>query len=207
MERKPKTPRYSLGLITGISVAILAVGGVTAWWASRSITDTNTNTNQVPPTVQSQETPRVEELSAITIAEVYWINGPEENIDLTATKVELDNKSGNKSEVLTNAIEVLLAGPTDNVYSTTIPSGTKLLDITVKKDGIHINLSQEFTYGGGSASMIARLGQIIYTATSLNPDSTVWIDIEGEPLEFLGGEGAMVSQPITRQNFQENFVL
>ena len=75
----------------------------------------------------------------------------------------------------------------------------------VENNGVYIDLSEEFTYGGGSASMIGRLGQVIYTASSLEPDVKVWIFVEGKPLEMLGSEGLEVSQPITRQNFQQEF--
>lgn len=77
----------------------------------------------------------------------------------------------------------------------------------MKQDGIHVNLSQEFTNGGGSASMTGRVAQVIYTATTLEPEAQVWIEVEGKPIETLGGEGLELQQPLTRQSFQENFTL
>ncbi|MEW5861695.1 MAG: spore germination protein, partial [Cyanobacteriota bacterium] len=59
----------------------------------------------------------------------------------------------------------------------------------------------------GSASMTGRVAQILYTATSINPNTNVWIDVEGKRLEVLGGEGLVIDQPLTRQNFEKNFDL
>jgi spore germination protein GerM len=97
------------------------------------------------------------------------------------------------------------AGKPDGKLTSTIPVGTKLLSANVKPDGIHIDLSKEFTKGFGATSMIGRLGQIIYTATSQNPDAPVWISVEGKPLETLGDVGAEIRQPITRQQYDRDF--
>jgi spore germination protein GerM len=77
----------------------------------------------------------------------------------------------------------------------------------VREDGVHINLSKEFTMGGGTASMTARVAQVLYTATSLNPNAQVWLSIEGEPLKTLGGEGLLIEQPLTRKSFEQEFSL
>jgi len=46
------------------------------------------------------------------------------------------------------------------------PTVNKASDVTIQNDGIHVDLSQEFTTGG-SASMSSRVAQVLYTATSL----------------------------------------
>jgi spore germination protein GerM len=98
-------------------------------------------------------------------------------------------------------------GPTDKGFTTTIPKETKLKAVSLEADGVHVDLSKQFTTGGGSTSMTGRVAQILYTATSLDPTTKVWINVEGKPLEVLGGEGLELEQPLTRENFKKNFAL
>jgi spore germination protein GerM len=97
------------------------------------------------------------------------------------------------------------AGKPDGKLTSTIPVGTKLLSAKVQSDGIHIDLSKEFTQGFGATSMIGRLGQVVYTATAENPDAPVWITVEGKKLEVLGDVGVEIRQPITRQTYNQDF--
>ncbi len=107
--------------------------------------------------------------------------------------------------------ELLASNKTDgkvakkNGTVSTIPKGTKLLSIRTEADGVHVDLSREFEQGGGSTSMQARLSEVLYTATSMNPNANVWITIEGKKLETLGGEGIEVKQPLDRKSFQTEF--
>jgi len=54
------------------------------------------------------------------------------------------------------------------------PTVNKASGVTIQNDGIHVDLSQEFTTG--SASMSSRVAQVLYTATSLQPNAKVWIE-------------------------------
>jgi spore germination protein GerM len=227
--------RFPIGLITGVAVAILGAGGAAAWWTFHKLThstdlpDSAVSQGDKPsiPRTPSSVQPSVTEPQSIAKQpskttgslspeaknpaqeeriKVYWLKVTDTRSTIVSSTVAIQ-KSTDKSEEIGRALESLLAGPTENAYTTTIPQGTKLLGIKVKNDGVHLNLSREFTTGGGSDSMMGRLGQILYTATSLEPNSQLWIDVEGKPLEYLGGEGIVVDRPMTRQNFKENFEL
>jgi len=57
-----------------------------------------------------------------------------------------------------------------------------------------------------AVSMSSRVAQVLYTATSLQPNAKVWIDIEGKPLEVLGGEGLLLEQP-DLESFEKLYAL
>jgi spore germination protein GerM len=137
---------------------------------------------------------------------VYWVKDAIGKFEAVPTKVAV--KQADKPDAtLQAAFNTLLAGPKDATVSSEIPKGTKLRGLSVKNDEVYVDLSREFTAGGGSSSMTSRLGQVIYTATSLKPNTKVWISVDGKPLELLGGEGLEVAQPSTRQSFDKNFPL
>jgi spore germination protein GerM len=118
-------------------------------------------------------------------------------------KVDPQNPNGIIKASLDNLIAT--AGKKEGQITSTIPVGTKLLAAEVKPDGIHINLSKEFTQGAGATSSIARLGQVIYTATSGDRNAKVWISVEGKPLEVFGDVGVEVRQPMTRDEYDRDF--
>lgn len=140
--------------------------------------------------------------------ESYWLTVSGAEIALAPQPLNLD-ADAEPAVVLQTAMETLLAGPkqgTDAV--TTIPAGTRLLSFEVHSQGIYVDLSSEFAQGGGSSSMTTRVAQILYTATSLDPETGVFLSVEGQPLDEsypLGGEGLVLSQPLTRAQFVKDF--
>lgn len=194
------TSRIPLGVIASLSVAVVAAAGVGAWWALNSPSPPISREPNPPGQLQPLPVPPTAQT-----ARIYWLKNTSNNLELVTEPVTVDTKQSNA--VLEQAFKKLLAGPTDAALSSTIPEGTKLRGVTIQNDGIHVNLSQEFTTGGGSASMSSRLAQVLYTATTLEPNAKVWIAVESKQLEVLGGEGLLLEQPLTRQSFDKNFTL
>jgi spore germination protein GerM len=133
---------------------------------------------------------------------VYWIESSKNK--LIAVPIAVKAKSND--EAIGSVINTLITErpPESELYSA-IPANTKVLSAITKSKEIRINLSQDFTKGGGSASMQGRIIQVLYTATTLEPDAKVYLSVEGKPLKYIGGEGLEVPQPMTRKDFALEF--
>ena len=199
MTRQQRVNRISGSAIAFAITAALATGGGLAWW---SFQPPNVTSSVTPNVVQKPQTPATTQ--SITTS-IYLLKDTGKNLELVPLPIEVNTDQPNT--VLTAAFNSLLTNINNGTASSTIPEGTKLRSIKILDDGIHVDLSTEFTTGGGSASMTGRLAQVIYTATTLQPEAKVWIDVEGKPLEILGGEGLEIERPMTRQSFEENFSL
>ncbi|NJL81769.1 MAG: spore germination protein [Chloroflexaceae bacterium] len=195
----------------------MAAGAGAAWWAVNSLDASSPSSPQptatAPAAVQPEPQPETTAPSAETPqaaaqaeVELYWVQDRDGAIALVPDTLVLQ-KSDSPASLLEAAFTELLSGPDNQGVASSIPAGTKLLGIEMGKDGVHVNLSEEYTSGGGSASMMSRLGQVVYTATTLDPDAQVWLEVGGEPLEVLGGEGLLVEQPLTRKSFDRDFPL
>ncbi|MEH2406266.1 GerMN domain-containing protein [Nostoc sp.] len=204
MKDQQGSNRISSGAIAAVSAVVVAVGGSVAWFTSHS-SNTPTPSNpsqQIAQPVQPSTRQPVNEQTP----NVYWLRPKDKNIALVPQPVKVASVLPNQP--LEAAFQSLLAGPpTGGTDSTTIPKATKLLGLKSENNEVHVNLSEDFTSGGGSTSMIGRVGQVVYTATTLNPKAKVYIDVNGKPLDVLGGEGLELEQPLTRESFQKNYPL
>ena len=97
------------------------------------------------------------------------------------------------------AIESLVAGPKpserDKGVYTEIPAGTEVIAVRELPDKAIIDLSMDFETGGGTDSLYKRLYQVIKTANR-NTNLPVYLYIEGEKADVIGGEGIMITQPL-----------
>ena len=107
--------------------------------------------------------------------------------------------------VATAAMAALLAGPTETesgAMSSAIPAGTRLLGLTVANGVATVDLSSEFESGGGSASAIIRLGQVVFTLTQFPTVNSVLFQIEGKTVTVFGSEGIVLDGPVGRADYR-----
>ncbi len=112
---------------------------------------------------------------------------------------------------LTAALRALLEGPGGSgrqdgqALATEIPVGTALLGAGASGGIVTVNLSKTYAAGGGSSSMLARVWQVVYTATQFPDAPAVQILIEGRRVDALGGEGVVIGAPLRRPSAPPSF--
>jgi spore germination protein GerM len=105
------------------------------------------------------------------------------------------------------AMDELIKGPNDaelgarpGMY-TNIPDGTTLLGLTFKDGIATVNLSKEFDGGGGSATMLGRLAQVVYTLTQFPTVTGVQFQVDGQPMVVFNENGNVVAGPFGRDDY------
>lgn len=107
------------------------------------------------------------------------------------------------------AMRELLAGPNAKELGarpamyTTVPTGTELLGLSISNGVATVNLSREFESGGGSASMLGRLAQVVYTLTQFSSVDKVTFQLDGQPVTVFGGEGVVLDAPVGRSDYHD----
>lgn len=186
-------------ILIGFSLLLIGVAEITGLWALSRV---------ILSTVTKSESSTVEEVQPAKFSpQIYQLEIANNSIQLIPQKIYTTATS--PEIALTQALDKLLAQSIAFEPTSTIPQGTRLLDLHTSEEEVYIDLSQEFTQGGGSSSMIYRVAQVLYTATSIDPQAAVFLSIEGQPLNEdypLGGEGLLLEYPLTRQQFTKDFL-
>ncbi len=191
----------AVAIVGGASGAVLING------SNQPITELNNPAQSsiapsvAPSTNQVSQSPAAKPAIDGQLA-VYWIEA--KNNKLIAVPIAIKAKSND--EAIASVLNSLIAeNPPQSTLYSAIPANTKVLSAVTKNQEIRIDLSKDFTKGGGSASMQGRIIQVLYTATSLEPDAKVYLSVEGKALKYIGGEGLPVPQPMTRKDFALEF--
>lgn len=133
---------------------------------------------------------------------VYFIGKNEHNEEVYKAVKREYNKDVDGSKIRF-AVNSLVRGPKPDeklrgVYSE-VPSDAKVINITEQSDKIIVNLNSAFVTGGGTESLYKRLYQLIKTV-KLNSNIPVYLYIDGQRADVVGGEGIMLSQPLSNSS-------
>lgn len=133
---------------------------------------------------------------------VYFIGKNEHNEEVYKAVKRLYNKDVDGSKIKF-AVTSLIRGPKGEerqrgVY-TEVPSSSEIINITEQSDKVIVNLNSAFVTGGGTESLYKRLYQLIKTAR-LNSSIPVYLYIDGQRADVVGGEGIMLSQPLSNSS-------
>ncbi len=191
-------------LVTAIA---LAITGCT------SSGTTTTATTQPPSTTETTQAPSTTAPTATTTTEMV----PSEVVAyLMMDETGAVNRPGpflvpvvreTTGSDLESTLTALLAGPTSDetqmipAMSTSIPDGTQLLGVDVAGGVATIDLSGDFASGGGSFSMMARLAQVVYTATRFENVDCVRFEFDGAPITTFSAEGIELNGPQCRDDY------
>ncbi len=167
--------------------------------------------NPIPPQVEPpvQQVPSVE---PIPIPEhsvkINKVQLTDKGIEVVPSDLTVKKTTRTAEENLQAAFGEMLNTKTSeknpkSKTSSAIPAGTRLLGLKADKNGVRVDLSEEFGKSAGAASLQSRLAQVIYTATALDPRAKVWLSVNGEELKELGG--LELDQPMTRSSLKKDF--
>ena len=133
---------------------------------------------------------------------VYFIGKNEHDEEVYKAVKREYNKDVDGSKIRF-AVNALVRGPKPDerlrgVY-TEVPMDAKVINITEQPDKVIVNLNSAFVTGGGTESLYKRLYQLIKTA-KLNSNLPVYLYIDGQRADVVGGEGIMLSQPLSNSS-------
>ncbi len=182
----------------------------TAEPTTAATTSTNAPTTTASPTTAAATTTTAAATTTAvpvptTLVNVYWgwtvLNPPAgspERIGAGAREVAADTP-------VRNSLEAMFAGVNSTEQTigmtTSIPSGTRVLGISVDDTTATIDLSAEFAASSGSLDETMRLAQIVFTVTQFDDIDRVKFHIDGVPEDPILSHGVVVGDGLTRDDF------
>ena len=162
-------------------------------------------TDEPGKTAKPGDNPTPEPPGTTTVRAMFFLGSFTDNPGLVPVLREVPETQA----VGTAALTALLDGPNNAELGarpamfTAIPEGTRLLGLRIEGGIATVNLSREFESGGGSASVLGRLAQVVFTLTQFPTIQGVKFELDGEPVEVFSGEGVVLSEPVGRDDYYD----
>lgn len=163
------------------------------------------STDEPGRTQKPGDNPTPQPPDLVTVRAMFFLGSFTDNPGLVPVLREVPETQA----IGTAALTALLAGPNDAELSarpamyTAIPDGTRLLGLRIEGGVATVNLSREFESGGGSASVLGRLAQVVFTLTQFPTVQGVKFELDGVPVEVFSGEGVVLSEPVGRDDYYD----
>ena len=166
---------------------------------------TSSGAHQPPARPREATSPSPTSTGTTTVRAYFFLGSFSDNAGLVPVLREIPRTPA----VGAAAMTALLAGPNDAELGarpamyTTIPEGTRFLGLRIDAGVATVNLSREFEGGGGSASILGRLAQVVYTLTQFPTVQSVRFELDGAPVTVFSGEGVVLDQPVGRADYTD----
>ena len=186
--------RVFLGVTTIIMITVCCLLGLRYLYHS----DSNISGQIIENPTQQEQEEEPQVAKEKVYVNVFFIgqNSNKEEVYKAVNREYDEDVDGSKIKF---AINALINGPkmdeqAKGVYSE-IPAGTKILSVKETPSEVIIDLNSVFETGGGTESLYKRLYQLIKTAKR-NTTKPVYLYINGNKADVIGGEGIMLTQPL-----------
>jgi germination protein M len=148
-----------------------------------------------PPVAQSTTRTRVSKIYFIRVTDDGRIFPQEVSRSVTYT-----------NNPMTQTLHALLAGPTASELNAgllnLVPENTRLISAAVRDGTAYLNFNESFRFNPmGVEGFIAQLQQVVFSTTEFPTINRVQILIEGETVNYLGGDGVYIGAPLDRNSF------
>lgn len=189
-------------MLVFIGFCMLVVIGLVAFNVFMPKPEIKADDIQVSERSVVEEVAEQPEVKAKEYVNIYFIGKNEHNEEVYKAVKRVYNKDVDGSK-LKFAVTSLILGPKleekqRGVY-TEVPSGAEIINITEQPNKVIVNLNSAFVNGGGTDSLYKRLYQLIKTV-HLNSKVPVYLYIDGQQADVVGGEGIMLSQPLSNSS-------
>lgn len=182
-------------------IVVIGIVAFNAFMPKPEITpeDVEVSERSVAEEVMGDEKPEKTEVQYLNI---YFIGKNEHNEEVYKAVKRVYNKDVDGSQIRF-AVNALIKGPkaeekAKGVY-TEVPIDSEVINISELPDKVVVNLNSAFVTGGGTDSLYKRLYQLIKTV-KLNSNLPVYLFIDGQRADVVGGEGIMLSQPLSNSS-------
>lgn len=182
-----------------IGAAATVTTGTTGTTGTTTVAGTGTSTT--PADVPTTPAPMTTVPDSVVDVAVYFLRGE---------RLVLSHRQVAGPGVLRGALDALFAGPDADEsaagMTSAVPADTVLRGVdldagagdTAAGGVATVDVNTAFGGGGGSLSMFARVAQVVFTATQFPDVDRVVLLMDGAPIEALGGEGLILTEPQTR---------